>query len=204
MTSLEAEILTALQSCDRLMKLHSSALMERDQLRERLAEEEDFTAALLRPEVDAFGPDLPSSSADATPSIVFWDCDESAEYLDWTSRNAAIGAHLESLIRPNMTVTEVLAALPEEIKVHGYARREWSPADCGDPLKDVLQRLDAEYGNPDEETKPTEAMMDASRVFLDVVCGGYKGWSCEVIHTEPVIVREWIEQHRPDWINGEA
>ena len=127
--------------------------------------------------------------------IVFWgwEDDESLSHYD---KDEAIEAMLDGMDEP-------IAALPETIEVCGFARMEIHPnvlsADA--ILEDALERLDEEYADPHGEIEePTPAMKTAAEAFVAVIKAEYMVWNCEVVARETVNVREWIKEHRPDWL----
>jgi hypothetical protein len=77
------------------------------------------------------------------------------------------------------------------------------------PLEDLIERLDDEYGSPDEATtfpeEIRELLKEAERKFVDLVVEHYPVWACEKIG-EPIKVNglEWAKQWRPEWITESA
>jgi hypothetical protein len=125
--------------------------------------------------------------------IVCWNCGEDVEELPAFDFNEAIESHLEHYgCFPEH--------FPETLKVYGYARLEVSAEVLfGSPLEHMLEEADEEYGGPDP-TEPTPAMEAAEAAFLAVMAREYEPHPCEVIETRTVNVREWIAEHRPEWL----
>lgn len=125
---------------------------------------------------------------------VLWGCDHSEEIITHTDRFSAIEDYLDGLDLP----------FPKTIKVYGYAPMKTSVSFSNYPLERVLEDLDEEYANPDGEgTKPTEAMKEAEKAFIEVVEREYKSWMCEVVITEEVVVEDWVKEHHPEWLANE-
>lgn len=113
---------------------------------------------------------------------------EDADRLYHDDKDEAIEAILEDM-EPEPETIEICGFVTMEINVKGY-----------DPLEDILERLDEEYGDPDgDPTKPTEAMIEAEKAFLAVIEKEYTSYMCEIVCRETVNVNEWIKEHRPDW-----
>jgi hypothetical protein len=138
-------------------------------------------------------------STDREPA--FWTCDDTVERLDHEDKDDAIEEYLDGLLGPHMTVAEVIAALPEELEVFGYARMEATLPYHTHPLEDLLLALDEEYGDPDgPDREPTPEMIEAEKAFLAVVLEEYQPWACEQVCTETVNTMEWVKTHRTDWL----
>lgn len=76
---------------------------------------------------------------------------------------------------------------------------------CREPLNDILEGLDEEYGNPEGDyTKPTDAMKKAQEVFLKVVAEEYSSWACAEVVEKTINAHEWIKKNRPDWLAGKG
>lgn len=128
----------------------------------------------------------------------FYSCQADAEELFETDPDEAIEAHLDNVVdfRP----------LPEEITIYGWKKVALEPRrDCLVDLaiEPVLERLDEDYGDPEEATEPTEAMLAATRAFIDAVLADYKVWRCEPCGQQTVAVLPWVREHRLDWLEDE-
>ena len=138
--------------------------------------------------------------------VVFWSCDDACESLYHGDREDAIEEWLDKFLEPNMTPEQVLAALPEELEVYGYARmKPPTPDGVLDPdpdgvLERVLEDLDEVYGDPDAATKPTPAMKAAAQTFVDSIMAEYVSWACYCVHSEMVNVPAWIRENEPEWL----
>ena len=125
----------------------------------------------------------------------FWDCDEGRERLIHTEPYEAIEYHLDDM-HP-VSVED----MPDEIKVYGFAPMKVAIEDWKESVLDgLLERLDENHGNPDDYTEPTDAMLKAEAVFLSSVLSEYVVWNCELCEEKTIVVRDWIQEHRPDWL----
>lgn len=97
---------------------------------------------------------------------------------------------------------EELEELPDTIKIAGYRRAEITHADvwAADTLERLLEALDEEYGDPDEATKASIRMIEASKAFVRAVIDEYTVWHCEQVHEETVDVKVWVQERRPGWL----
>ena len=125
--------------------------------------------------------------------IEFWGKVDD-ERLTYTEMDDAI----ESIIDG----TDDIEDLPETIEVCGFARIEPSMKNGAEvALERLLENLDEEYSDPDGSyTDPTDAMIEASEMFVAVVLKEYKCWACEPVKWETVNVQAWIKENRPDWL----
>lgn len=125
-----------------------------------------------------------------TRKVELWDCDDGAEFLIHRDMDDAIESHLDGTGQTEGT-----------LKVYGFARMKIPDnyLDEGRLVEDVLERLDEEFGNWEEGTEPTEAMLEAARTFHKAIIAEYSVWTCEVVETVEVDVAEWILKERPDW-----
>ncbi len=70
------------------------------------------------------------------------------------------------------------------LKVYVYRRKTVSEQDkafsASRALEGVLDDLDEDYGyDAGDSTEPTEAMLEAARMFVEAVCREYVPWACE-------------------------
>jgi len=136
-------------------------------------------------------------------------CKEGPERIDDTEPDDAIERYLDNLLEPNMTVAQVLEALPETVVVYGYAHQVFGAsarkALASALLEDLLERLDEEYADPDNDgTVDTEPMRQAAHVFIDAVLAEYTVWTCDQVSEQEVEVLPWVKEHRPDWLEDEG
>ena len=122
-------------------------------------------------------------------------CERDAETLEHSDPDDAVESYLDQCGDP----------LPEKVTVYGYARLVMEPGepDPGRVLERVLEELDEEYGDPDDATDATPAMLAAAREFCEAIRREYPVWRCEKVEQTEVDVATWVEGHRPDWL-GEA
>ena len=127
--------------------------------------------------------------------IECWDL-EGEERLHYTDKDEAIEYILDNWDEPK---------LPESIEICGYIRMSLNEHPGGWAqwiLELVLERLDEEYGDPDEYSKPTEEMTKVAKRFMEIVCDEYTVWAYEIVTRKTVNVREWCEKHRPDFLEA--
>lgn len=135
----------------------------------------------------------------------FWNaevyhCDDGAERLDSMDPHDAVEAELDSRYdQDNPT-----AALTGTLTVYAFKRGAISPRnlDADRLLEDVLERLDEEYGDPDEASEPTDAMQAAAVTFLATIRAEYRVWNCERVAEATVDVAAWAKSERPDWLEA--
>lgn len=129
-------------------------------------------------------------------NVTLWGCDDSAEIITHTDRFSAIEDYLDGLDRP----------FPKTIEVFGYAPMKPSISFRSYPLESILESLDEEFGNPNGDgTKPTEAMKEAEKAFIEVIEREYQSWMCEIVTTETVVVEDWVKENYPEWLeDGEV
>ena len=151
----------------------------------------------------------------------FWTCEDDAEHLTHEDMDEAIELALSFCLHPKMTMSdvivgipqpkmspdEVLAALPQEIEVYGYARDELPSAQqrkawAASLVEQMMEWVDDEYGDPDgrteHETEP--ACVDIALEMVDKALEGYTVWRCHKVCTKTVDVQAWAKEHRPDWL----
>jgi hypothetical protein len=111
--------------------------------------------------------------------IDLWDSPDQESLHGYTTKDEAI-----EMILDDMEID------PETIIVCGYKRMELNIDHCY-PLENLLEWLDDDYGDPDEATGPTSAMLEAEEVFLAAVKKEYMVWSCKEVCRETVNVAQW-------------
>ncbi len=136
------------------------------------------------------------------PPPTYYAGNSNSEILAHEDIDEAIGAELEQMLSPGMAPKEILRALPDEIEIHGYDRME--PDLVGYTafvVNRLLESLDETYSDPGGDcTIPTKGMLAAAEEFVKKVLAEYTPWACEKVSTETVNVREWVEKHRPGWL----
>ena len=70
--------------------------------------------------------------------------------------------------------------------------------DLPDFLEIALEALDEEYGDPDEWSKPTDAMRAAEKVFKRAILADYKPFMMDRVATEKIDVVEWARENAAD------
>jgi hypothetical protein len=91
--------------------------------------------------------------------------------------------------------------LPETITVIGFARTVVEPSDCPSVLANLLESLDAEYGDPDGDyTNATAEMLAAEEVFIKAVLAEYHVAIVEPVTSEEINVQTWVKEHAPHWL----
>jgi hypothetical protein len=135
--------------------------------------------------------------------IEFFDC-VGDETLSFADSDEAIEDYLDGKLKPDMTSTDVLAALPKVVTVKAFARIRVSDGDRkrlqGEALDRIIESLDEEYGSPEDESTVTDGMKAAAEAFVATVVSEYTPWACEQVDSWEVEVEPWIREHRPDWL----
>lgn len=152
------------------------------------------------------------SFAELPPDVTvdFWTCVDDAEDLVHSHEDDAIEGYLDDIgpwpgdePDPNVRLAKFLAAVGETLTVYGH-RRVVLPDDfpvADDLVERVLEDLDDEhYGDPDEATKPTPAMLEAAKTFLAKIRAEYFVWQCEEVVEVEIDPREWMRANRPEWL----
>jgi len=93
------------------------------------------------------------------------------------------------------------------ITVCGYVTLELPPAEeiATNLLDDILESYGGDYGDPEGSIADDETplMRKAAEVFAAVFRQEYSVWACRVAETHTIDVREWVKEHRPDWLAEE-
>jgi len=135
------------------------------------------------------------------PKISYWSCRDDLERLSDEDMDEAIEAYLDDLWERDQEWASYASYLPETLSVYGWKRIKIKPEMLWEPLEDVLERLDEEFGDPDGEGfQITDKMKEAQQAFLATVAAEYKCWACEVAITKEIDPVAWIKEHRPDWM----
>ena len=68
-------------------------------------------------------------------------------------------------------------------------------------LETALNWLDENYGDWEEgPTEPTDAMVEAAKVFAEVLKKEYDVWTLEPAYEEEVNLLEYLEKNHPEWL----
>lgn len=86
---------------------------------------------------------------------------------------------------------------PATVRVGKWARRKIGVID-GLVLSDTLERLDEEYGDPDDTTttEPSVGMKEAEKRFIDRVLSEYRPLAYEEVEVLTISVPEWRKRNR--------
>ena len=89
------------------------------------------------------------------------------------------------------------AHFPDQIELAVFKRHSVSATGLN-PLEQLLDNLDEEYGDPDDTTptEPPGRMKQAEPAFLEVVLAEYQPWCLVQASTETIDVTEWLK-HNP-------
>ena len=80
---------------------------------------------------------------------------------------------------------------PDTVQTYAYVPMEahgW-PLHASDLLKHLIEDLDEEYGDPDEATQPTIALLSAAMEFCAVLRAEYRVWPCVRAPEKDVLVQ---------------
>jgi hypothetical protein len=128
--------------------------------------------------------------------IEMWDCSEDAEELSHIDQHDAIESYLDEALY-NLPIAE----WPETITAYGFARMQVSYPNLPDhALEAVVERLDEEYGSPNEATTITPKMKEAAAEFVQKILAEYQVWSCKRVASEEINVMEWVKENAPGWL----
>ena len=95
--------------------------------------------------------------------------------------------------------------IPDIVTLDMYIRKMPAVEEMGNPLLDVLEKLDATCGDPSGyHEQPEEAMKPmrkAERKFLNAIREWYAAWAYERVgaRSANINVRQWLKKNRPDW-----
>lgn len=124
--------------------------------------------------------------------IVFWECDEDAEYLTCDTIDEAVEKHLDEL--------DDIENFPDTLKVYGHARRTINRERFRAMIAERAQEyLDEEYGG-EYGCDITEEAEKALDVFVDAYIKECTPWQCEKVETKEINVNEWVKEHAPHWL----
>lgn len=134
------------------------------------------------------------------PNIELWDCSEDAEELHHYDQRDAIEAYLDQAL-----YKVPIDQWPKTVTVYGFARMEVKDSRLPDiALEAVIERLDEEYGSPDEETTITPEMETAAQEFIKKILAEYTVWSCERKTSADINVMDWVKENAPNWLEPES
>jgi len=129
--------------------------------------------------------------AASTRFVILWDCDDSAEQLNYSTMKEAIEAYLDG--------ADIWAGM---VTVYGYSRMivpKPDMADAIDLVNDFIEAHWEEYIGEDGPETPNSTC-EAALEFLTVLHKNFVPWACEVVTSEEVNVAAWIAENRPDWL----
>lgn len=125
----------------------------------------------------------------------FWDAEESEE-LTYETLDEAVEGYLD---QANIWLDDPTI----DIIVSGFCKMEIS-RETLNPLDNLLDQVEEEYGNPNKDYKPTDALREAEKKFIDIFLQEYDVYVCEKVCEVSVNVKEWVEENRPDWLEKKA
>ena len=126
-----------------------------------------------------------------------WDWRDDAETLNFTD----IEECLEDFVEHHE------GTVPETVKLYGYAEMVPSVPVLSDHILSYFLEdiLDDTFGNPDEYTKATQGMKDASKRFVEEVLKEYKVYMCEIVERKIVTIRDYITvEEEQECVCGES
>jgi len=125
--------------------------------------------------------------------VILWDCDDSAEQLNYSTKKVAIEAHLDGREQWDGTVT-----------VYGYARMIVPKPTMDDAVELVENWFEyrwEEYIGEDGPDTP-DSTVEAAHKFLIVMHKEFVPWACEVVTSEEVNVAAWVAENRPNRLDS--
>ena len=97
--------------------------------------------------------------------------------------------------------------IPDTVTISCYERMV-VPSEFLNPLENVLEHLDGEFGGEDTWTHPTDSMKEAEKVFIKAILDEYEPYACEEIDTFQVKLDDWTtliaECCKCDWVCKEG
>lgn len=135
---------------------------------------------------------------DTDRKIVLWNCenDGDEEVLTAKSKNEAIEDYLDGIAE---SIEDGLGAMPEKVTVYGYAVMEIPEPDSERLCENILEDW-GEFDDPEEGSEPTETMLAAGRLFLQIMKSEFKVWAHEHVTQEEIDVKRWIRLNCPHWL----
>ncbi len=127
----------------------------------------------------------------------YWTCERDAERFHCETVDAAVEEYLDDREPEDW---------PIKLIAYGYTPIELAPGSISFryELEQFLEQLDEEYGDPDETTEITDAMLVAAEAFGEIIRKLYPVFSCERVEESHVDVQEWVLHHHPGWPIPEA
>jgi uncharacterized protein YqcC (DUF446 family) len=120
----------------------------------------------------------------------YWSCNEDEEMLTATDPDEAVREFVDDAVE-----------LPNKIEVFGFAPMAVDWDDEGDTaLTNMIERIDEEFGNPEEKTEITEGMKAAAKEFSDKISKLYHVFACEHISVDTIDMAEWLKENDPERI----
>ena len=124
--------------------------------------------------------------------IAYWDCDDSTERLWHEDKDEAIESHLEGL--------EDVYENGEEIEVYGYKRGEVNIQRFHEYILEAAHDYLGERYDGEDGHEQCDRIEEAALKFVTTYVENYSVWGCELVKTEKVNVKEWIQKHKPEWL----
>ena len=126
----------------------------------------------------------------------YYDC-KAADVMTCTEIDEAVQEYFEYLDPPDW---------PKEVEVKAFVRKEVSERErrnlAEQALEELIERLDEEYGNPEEATEFDDVARAVAREFVDKIIANYEIWGCEESTKENLQVNtaEWVRKNNPLWL----
>jgi hypothetical protein len=125
----------------------------------------------------------------------YWSCNEYEELLTETSIDDAVQQFVD-----NAAENEI----PNMLTVYGF-----NPVKINKNIKDVfglsalenmVERLDEDFGNPDDDSELTEEMKVAAKDFSEKIIDLYHVFRCEQVDEVEINMVEWCKENDPELI----
>ena len=118
----------------------------------------------------------------------FYSTDPHVEKLSHLSMNDALREKWDA------SADEIPTGATQTITVYRWEPIQPTVMHCGQPLEQVIEWLDQEYGDPDGCTysvtpENMKKLVEAERVFLETVLAVYESWSCRIVDSRNVTIR---------------
>jgi len=135
---------------------------------------------------------------DKNEPSVYWGC-EGQERFCYDNLYEAVQDFIDNEYCAPMTKEELRKAgdvVFYEIAPMKLNAKNW----YGKCLANLLERIDEDYGDPENEPdEPTEKMKVVEKAFIDVVIAEYKPFMCiETGNREEVNLLKWVEENCPE------
>jgi hypothetical protein len=120
----------------------------------------------------------------------YWSCNQDEELLTATTIDEAVQEFIDGCEEIPIKV-KVFGSAPMEVKWDYYGERA---------LRDMLESIDEDYGDPDNSTDITDEMEKAAKEFAEKISKLYHVWGCEQVDVVEVDMLEWCKENEPDLI----